>query len=63
MELENRSSSSLSRRFGGKLVAGLVLAVAAWLLLKIVIGIVTGLATTLAVIVLVVAVFWAIRQF
>ena len=57
--MEERSSSSI----GGKLVAGLVLAVGAWLLLKIVIGIVTGLATTVAVVVLVVALIWAIRQF
>ena len=57
--MEERSSSSI----GSKLVAGLVLAIAAWLLLKIVIGIVAGLATTFAVIVLVIAVFWAWRQF
>ena len=56
--MEERSSS-----IGAKIIAGLVLAIAAWLLLKVVIGIVTGIATTLALIVLVVAIFWAWRQF
>ena len=55
--MEARSS------IGTKIIAGLVLAVAAWLLLKIVIGIVTGLATTLAVILLVAAAIWAITRF
>ena len=57
--MEEARSSSL----GAKIIAGLVIAVAAWLLLKIVIGIVTGIATTVAVILLVVAIFWAYRQF
>ena len=48
---------------GSKLIAGIVLAVAAWLLFKLVIGVVTGIATTLALIVLVVAIIWAWRQF
>ena len=48
---------------GSKIIAGLVLAVAAWLLLKVVIGIVTGIATMVAVVLLVVAIFWAYRQF
>jgi hypothetical protein len=58
--MEERSSSS---GIGMKIIAGLVLAVAAWILFKIVIGIVAGLATTFALIVLVVAIFWAWRQF
>jgi hypothetical protein len=57
--MEERSSTG----FGTKIIAGLVLALAAWLLLKIVIGIVAGLATTVAAIVLVVAIVWAFRQF
>ena len=56
---QQRASSSL----GTKLAAVLVLAVAAWLLLKIVIGIVTGIATTLAVILLIVAAIWAFTRF
>jgi hypothetical protein len=44
-----------------RIVAALVLAVAAWFLLKIVIGIVTGIALFVAVIVALVAVVWAAR--
>jgi hypothetical protein len=40
-----------------------VLAIAAWLLFKVVIGIIAGVAWTVAAIVLVVAVIWAFRQF
>ena len=57
--MQERSSSSL----GTKLLAGLVIAIGVWLLLKIVIGIVTGLATTVAAILLIVAIVWAFRQF
>jgi hypothetical protein len=55
--MDERSSSSL----GARVLAALVLAVAAWLLLKVVIGIVTGLAWTVAVIVGLFAVVWAVR--
>ncbi|MEA2382344.1 MAG: hypothetical protein QOH72_2315 [Solirubrobacteraceae bacterium] len=47
--------------FGMRIVAALVLAVAAWFLLKIVIGIVAGIAWFVAAVVAVVAVFWAAR--
>jgi hypothetical protein len=47
--------------FGARIVAVLVLAVAAWFLFKVVIGIVAGIALFLAVIVAVVAVVWAAR--
>jgi hypothetical protein len=47
--------------FGARVVAVLVLAVAAWFLFKVVIGIVAGIAFFLAVIVAVVAVVWAAR--
>jgi hypothetical protein len=55
--MEERSSSSL----GARVLAALVLAVAAWLLLKVVIGIVTGLAWIVAVVLGLVAVVWAVR--
>ena len=42
-------------------IAVVVLAVAAWLLLKVVIGVVVAVAWTVAAIVAVIAVFWAIR--
>jgi hypothetical protein len=47
--------------FGARIVAILVLAVAAWFLFKVVIGIVAGIAFFLAVIVAIVAVVWAAR--
>jgi hypothetical protein len=46
---------------GARVVAALVLAVAAWLLLKAVIGVVAGLVWLVAVGVLLVAVLWAVR--
>jgi hypothetical protein len=47
--------------FVARVVAVLVLAIAAWFLFKVVIGIVAGIAFFLAVIVAVVAVVWAAR--
>ena len=57
MSTSSPSSSSLGKRA----VAFLVLLVAAWILLKVVIGIVTAAATIIAVVLAVVAVIWAIR--
>ncbi len=50
-----RTGSSLATRA----LAVLVLAIAAWLLLKVVISVVAGLAWTVAAVVLVVGVIWA----
>ena len=47
---------------GGKLLAGVVLLVAGWILLKIVIGVVTWLATVVLVILAVFAVLWALNR-
>ena len=47
--------------FGMRIVAALVLALAAWFLLKVVIGIIAGVAWFVAVIVALVAVVWASR--
>ena len=55
-ETETKSS------FGAKIVAVLVLAVAAWVLFKIVIGTVVAIAWTAAAIVAVVAILWAINK-
>lgn len=44
-----------------KFLALLVLMVAAWILLKVVIGFVTAIATTLVIIAAICAVVWAIR--
>ena len=40
----------------------LILAVAAWFLLKVVLGVLTSIATGLAVIVAIVAVVWAVNR-
>ena len=55
--MDERSSSSI----GARVLAALVLAVAAWLLLKVVIGIVTGLAVMVAVVLGLFVVAWAVR--
>jgi hypothetical protein len=47
---------------GRRALAILVLVIAAWILLKIVIGIVAGLATIIVAILAIVAILWAIRS-
>jgi hypothetical protein len=54
---ETTSKSSITSR----LIAVVILGVAAWVLLKIVIGVVVAVAWTVAAIVAVIAVFWALR--
>jgi hypothetical protein len=54
-ETERKSS------FGSKIVAALVLAVATWVLFKLVIGTVVAIAWAAAAIIAVVAIIWAIR--
>jgi hypothetical protein len=44
-----------------RILAGLVLAVAAWFLFKVVLGIIAGIAWFVAVIVAIVAIVWALR--
>jgi hypothetical protein len=46
---------------GRRALAILVLIIAAWILLKVVIGIVAGLATLIVAVLAVVAIIWAIR--
>ncbi|MEA2319946.1 MAG: hypothetical protein QOD44_4135 [Solirubrobacteraceae bacterium] len=55
--MEEKSRSSI----GMRLLAALILALAAWFLLKVIIGIVAGIAWFVAVVVAVVAVVWAVR--
>ncbi len=57
MSTSNPSRPSLAKRA----LAVLVLAVAAWVLLKLVIGVITAVAWTVAVVLAIVAVIWAIR--
>lgn len=51
------AKSSLTRR----LIALVVLAIAAWLLLKVVVGFLAGIATVIVVIGALFAVVWAVR--
>jgi hypothetical protein len=57
MLTEPKDSSSLGRRA----IALLVLLVAAWILIKVVIGVVTAVATVAVVVLAILAVIWAIR--
>jgi hypothetical protein len=47
--------------FGARIRAAIVLAFAAWILFKVVIGIVAGVAYFLVVVVAIIAVVWAVR--
>ena len=47
--------------FAARVLAALVLAVAAWFLLKVVIGIIAGVAWFAAIVVALVALVWALR--
>jgi hypothetical protein len=53
---EQAAKPSLLKR----LLALVVLAIAAWILLKMVIGIVAGLATVIVIVLAIVAVIWAL---
>ena len=55
------NETSSSRSLGRTVVAGLVLLIAAWLLLHFVIGIVTAIASVVVVILAIVAIIWALR--
>jgi hypothetical protein len=50
-----------SRSIGRTVVAGLILLVAAWVLLHFVIGIVTAVASILVVVLAIAALVWALR--
>jgi hypothetical protein len=54
-------NESSSRPLGRTVVAGLVLLVAAWILLHFVIGIVTAVASVLVIVLAIVAIIWALR--
>jgi hypothetical protein len=47
--------------FGARILAAIVLAFAAWILFKVIIGIVAGVAYFLVVVVAIIAVVWAVR--
>ena len=54
-------NESAPRSIGRTVLAGLVLLVAAWVLLKVVLGVVLWVASIAAVIVAIVAIVWALR--
>jgi uncharacterized membrane protein len=58
--LEGMNETS-SRSIGRTVVAGLILLVAAWVLLHFVIGIVTAIASVLVVVLAIAAIIWALR--
>jgi Flp pilus assembly protein TadB len=60
-DMENEKSEKSGPSFGMRVLAAVVLAVAAWFLLKIVIGLVAGIAWFVAVVVALIAVVWAVR--
>ena len=47
---------------GGKLLAGVVLLVAAWILLKVVLGFLAWVATVVVVVVAGIAILWALNR-
>jgi len=55
------TSSPSSTSFGKRAIAALILLLAAWILVKVLIGVVTAVFWTVAAIVAVIAVIWAIR--
>jgi hypothetical protein len=61
MNDSSASPSSGSRSIGKTVLAGLVVLVAGYILLKIVIGIAVAIAGTVAVILAIVAIIWAVR--
>lgn len=58
---ESPASPSSSRSLGRMAVAGLVLLIAAYILLKVVIGIALAIAGPVVLILAVIAVIWAVR--
>jgi hypothetical protein len=59
--MNETSPQASSRSLGKMVVAGLVLLVAGYILLKLVIGIALAIAAPVALILAVVAVIWAVR--
>lgn len=59
--LTMNESSATSRSIGKTVLAGLVVLIVGWLLLKVVIGIAIAIASAVAVILAIVAVIWAVR--
>jgi hypothetical protein len=54
-------NNSIAERFGKHVLAGLVLLIALWVVVKLVIGIVVALFVPILAIVAIIAVIWALR--
>jgi hypothetical protein len=61
MNQAHTENDSRVERFGKHVLAGLVLLIAAWIVVKLVVGIVTALFLPILAIVAIVALIWAIR--
>lgn len=59
--IRSSSSSPARRSIGRSVLAGLVVLVAGYVLLKIVIGVAIAIAGTVAVILAIVAIIWALK--
>ena len=59
---ERRPMGERLSDIGGKLLAGVVLLVAAWILLKVVLGFLAWVATVVVVVVAAVAILWALNR-
>jgi hypothetical protein len=57
--MEERASASSS--IGKRILAVIVLAIAAWILLKFAVGLIAGLATIIVIVAAIAAVVWAVR--
>jgi hypothetical protein len=54
-------TSSTGSSFGKRILAVVVLAIAAWILLKFAIGLIAGLATIIVIVLAIAAIVWAVR--
>jgi hypothetical protein len=54
-------TSSTGSSFGKRILAVVVMAIAAWILLKFAIGLIAGLATIIVIVLAIAAIVWAIR--
>jgi hypothetical protein len=61
MSQPQADTESAVGRFGKHLLAGLVLLIAAWIVIKLVIGIVTALFVPILLVAAVLAIIWAVR--
>jgi hypothetical protein len=61
MNQSHTDNGSLTQRFGKHVLAGLVLLIALWIVVKLVIGIVVALFIPILAIVAIVAIVWAMR--